>query len=76
MNWQVVDTIGTLLGPLWPDWLDSVLDCLTSVPDMVAECGVTCATLNVVYAVLFATSQADCASIPQQILTLLTGLCE
>lgn len=74
--WQVVDTIGTLLGPLWPDWLDSVLDCLTSVPDMVAECSVTCATLNVVYAVLFAAGQADCTSIPQQILTLLTGLCE
>jgi hypothetical protein len=74
--WQVVDAIGTLLGPLWPDWLDSVLDCLTSWPDMIASCGVQCAVLNTVYALLFAVGQADCSSTPQRILVLLTGLCE
>jgi hypothetical protein len=54
--WQVVDTIGALLGPLWPDGLDTVLD--------------------TAYNVLYLLGQNDCSSIPQHIITLLTGLCE
>ncbi len=73
--WPIVDTIGTLLGPLWPDWLDGLLDCLTSWPDMIEACGVQCAISDTLAYLLWVHNgyqTLDCTPL----LTLLLGMCE
>lgn len=54
--WTIVDAVGNALGPLWPDALDHILDCL--------------------YNLLYVVGQVDCSTLPQHIITLVTGLCE
>lgn len=48
--WSIIDAVGNLAGPLWPDWLDSWLDELadltSSVPDIYDACGVGCVVTN------------------------------
>lgn len=58
--WTVVDIIGYLMGPLWPDWLDGWIDELadltSSVPDIYDACGVGCVVVNYVDHVLIAVN--------------------
>jgi hypothetical protein len=56
--WSIVDTTGTLLGPAWSNQLDNVLDCITSVPDMVEACGLGCAFSECLAVVLFSLFNA------------------
>lgn len=74
--WTIVDAIGNLLGPLWPDNLDNVLDAITSVPDMVQECGVGCATSQVLAVILYPLFQSNTIDCATPMVAWLLGMCE
>lgn len=74
--WQVVDAIGTLLGPLWPDQLDNILDALTSVPDMMQECGIGCALSEVMAVALYPLFQSNTIDCTMPVIVWLLGMCE
>lgn len=73
--WSIIDTIGTAMGPLWPDWLDGLLDSFSSWPDMIDACGVQCAaqdTLSYLLWVHNGYQTLECTPL----LTFLLGMCE
>lgn len=74
--WNLIDFLGYLAGPLWPDWLDGLLDCLSSWPDMIDACGVQCAVSDTLSYLLWVHNGYQTIDCSGALLTFLLGMCE